>query len=166
MYMHAAENLMRSADGLSMDRSRITIVTQYPEIMEYADRQGLKALLNPEPERGISSSLKIGLRENIAAKACLFSVADQPGLTSLSIERLVKEFKGSSSGIACLRSGDRQGNPCIFASKYYRDLLALEGDRGGKTVLRAHPEDVCFTEVLPGELEDMDYPPEKASCSP
>jgi len=49
------------------------------------------------------------------------------------------------------------GNPAIFSKNYLKELLKLEGDVGGKRVIRRHIEDLYLHEVVDGlELVDID----------
>ena len=67
----------------------VTVVTQYEEIEEEARALGVPVYINPHPDEGISSSLKIGLKANLDADACLFTVSDQPWLTAGTIRQLI-----------------------------------------------------------------------------
>lgn len=136
----------------------VTVVTQYREIGEAAEKLGAKVCYNQNPGEGISSSLKIGLKANKEADSCLFTVADQPWLTWESILGLMKVFQESDKGMACMQSGDKKGNPCIFSEKYYDELFSLTGDVGGKKLLKSHPFDISVYQVKDKrELEDIDY---------
>lgn len=158
----------RLSNPLIEDKTEITltVVTQYREIGEYAKNQGAEVLYNPHPEQGISSSLKIGLKANRdTADACLFCVSDQPWLTAETLCGLIDTFltagRTSKKGIACLSHDGKLGNP-VFFRVYYDELLALEGDKGGKRVINAHLEDTeIYTISDKRELEDMDFLPEK-----
>ena len=140
----------------------VTVVTQYKEVGETAEKMGAKVCYNPHPEEGISSSLKIGLKENKEADACLFTVADQPWLTWESVMGLLEVFWESEKGMACMQNGEKKGNPCIFSRKYYEKLFSLTGDVGGKQILNAHPTDIVVYQTKgERELEDIDYMDER-----
>ena len=153
------EGLKRTYTGNLPDiKCRIAVVTQYDSIAETAVEQGIQVLYNPHPEKGISSSLKIGLNANLDADAVLFTVSDQPWLTCDTICKLIQTFLDSGKEIACISCQGKMGNPCIFSKKYYEELLSLEGDKGGKRVIMKHLEDTCIYEVNDArELEDIDY---------
>ena len=137
----------------------IAVVTQYEEIRRTAAKMEIPVILNPHPEEGIASSMKLGLAGFSDTDACLFSVADQPWLKAETVMKLVKLFLDSGKGIACLSENGVPGNPCIFSRKYYPELMELTGDRGGKRVLNKHPEDTVFLEAEDGrELKDVDCP--------
>ena len=138
----------------------ITIVTQYEEIRNYATEQGMEVLINPHPEDGIASSLKIGLRANRNADAALFTVSDQPWLKSLTIVRLTDKYLSTGEKIACPAVMEEDeiciGNPCSFSANI-PELFKLTGDTGGKRVIKRHMEDTAllFLEEKQ-ELTDID----------
>ena len=180
MYQHILEKLMKVAEGIRKgaetgDKSnsasgrmiaaddaeivgcQVTAVTQYEEIERAARAAGARVYYNPHPDEGISSSLQIGLKANLEADACLFTVSDQPWLSVETIEQLIWLLKSSGKGIACVSCSGKLGNPCIFTRKYYDELLSITGDRGGKSVITAHREDTAVLAVEdPWELTDMD----------
>ena len=136
---------------------RITVVTQYEEIEQAARSLGVNVYINPHPDEGISSSLKIGLKANLDVDACLFTVSDQPWLTIATIRQLITLLKTSGKGIACVSCEGKLGNPCIFTKKYYDSLLSINGDKGGKAVITAHRDDTVVLKVNDvKELTDMD----------
>ncbi|MDO4276131.1 MAG: nucleotidyltransferase family protein [Eubacteriales bacterium] len=136
---------------------KLTVVTQYREIGDAAQKAGAQVLYNPHPDEGISSSLQIGLKANRNADACLFTVSDQPWLTCATILGLLRLYLDSGKGIACVSSGGKLGNPCIFSRKYYPELMELRGDVGGKHVITAHRNDTAVLTVeQAAELRDVD----------
>ena len=151
-------NIDKCTGNLTDIRCDITVVTQYDTIAETAREKGIHVLYNPHPEKGISFSLQIGLNANLDADAVLFTVSDQPWLTSETIYELILTLLGSKKAAACVSYQEKMGNPCIFTKKYYGELLELEGDKGGKKVLMKHLEDTCIYKVKDArELKDIDY---------
>lgn len=168
MYSHVLQQLEKSMFHVCSEHRmknnndkiecNITVVTQYEAIAEAAAAKGMQVLYNPHPEHGISSSVQIGLNANLDADAVLFTVSDQPWLTDRTILALIHVLLNSDRGIACVSYQGKQGNPCIFSRKYYDELLALEGDKGGKKVIMKHLDDTQICEVQDArELEDIDY---------
>lgn len=136
--------------------SRLMIVTRFEEIAEKAKGFGAEVVLNDHPELGISYSMQCGIS---AAKTdtCLFAVSDQPWLTAETVRELIALFFKEKKGMACITDGVHTGNPCIFSRKYYQELMGLSGDRGGKKVIKKHPEDVAWFYVKSArELQDVD----------
>ena len=124
----------------------VSVVTQYDFVAEQAEKYGFRVYNNPAPERGISSSVRIGLEANQEADAALFCVADQHSC-----------IRGEK-GIVCVSDGTHMGNPCIFRKKYFGELGLLTGDKGGKKVVLSHLDDVEIYQVAADqELLDIDY---------
>lgn len=89
----------------------------------------------------------------------LFSVCDQPFLTTKSIIRLKDTFEESKDAICALSWGGKRGNPVLFPADLLGELAALTGDTGGGAVVKRHPERLVLVEALsPKELADVDRP--------
>lgn len=99
MYLRTLAKLQKAASELG--DCEIIVVTQYEEIAAKANTLGVKVLINPQPERGISSSMQIGLATAKDSSACLFTVSDQPWLTAETIINLVDKFRDEQKGMAC-----------------------------------------------------------------
>ena len=150
MYRHLLDRLTGIAESDSF-RADLTVVTQYAEIADSVSGGPARAVLNEDPSRGISSSLQTGigfLQRTGALKDedyLVFFTADQPYLTRETVE-------GFLNAVELHRPP-----PCAFQAAWVPDLMALSGDRGGRQILRRHPEDVLLFETdSPGELADVD----------
>lgn len=138
---------------------RKIVVTQYGEIGKDLGNRGYRVVENHESERGISHSIELGIlaAEEYEAAAYCFAVCDQPYLKGKTIRALVEEFWQSKKGIGCLTCQGELGNPAVFSKRYGGELLTLEGDVGGRRVIRRHPDDLYLCEVEDGrELADVD----------
>jgi molybdenum cofactor cytidylyltransferase len=112
---------------------------------------------NPSPEQGISGSIIAGLRAlPETSEAALIAVGDQPHLTADAIAKLAGGF--APGKIVVPRYGDHRGNPPVFDRRFFPELLRLQGDRGGQSVIAAHPESVIEL-TLPATMgDDVDRP--------
>ena len=154
----SALEAMRALDACDAVRA---VVTGDARIAALAAQYGCGVIENTEPERGQSHSIHLAVSRAMAmgADALLFLAADQPLLTGESLKRLVVGFETGGGGIACLRDDTHEGNPAVFAARYYPELLEIAGDRGAKGILRAHREDVLTIACAAGnELADCDTP--------
>lgn len=146
---------LRLMDAVGFDRS--AVVSGCEEILAAAARRGFLAVQNNEPERGISLSVRLGLEAVKPCSAVLFLVGDQPLLTAESVRRILAAGAEQPEKIIVPRSADgRDGSPCLFPGAFFPELAALEGDRGGRRVIRAHPEAVFAVELPGSELIDTD----------
>lgn len=138
--------------------NKITVVTKYQEVYEMSKKYNATVAWNLRTDLGISYSIKLGLDNGPDADAFCFLVCDQPYLKENTVNALIELFNTSDKGIACVKYGDKTGNPVVFDSKYFYDLRSLRGDVGGKKVVLDNIEDVAFLEVSDKkELEDIDY---------
>lgn len=137
---------------------QVLVVTQYPEIEAVCKARGIRCLRNSWAGEGISSSIRLAL-SHAGGEYAAFFVADQPELTLETVQGLLESFFASGKGLGCVSGKGELGNPCVFSRQYFPELLALEGDRGGKSIIRRHREDLFLYEVKdPAELEDVDTP--------
>ena len=151
--------IRRALSAVPAERfSRVAVVTQYPEILALARDFSFTPVLNDTPEAGVSRSIALGLAAIGDCPGALFLVADQPLLRRESVDALVTLWQGKPEGIAALGHGGVRGNPCLFPSRLFPELLALQGDRGGSAVIRRHEGLLSLLEVDARELRDADTP--------
>lgn len=136
------------------------IVTGEKAIAEAAEKRGITPVWNCEPERGISRSLRLGLERALdchpGLKGILFSVCDQPGIETSTIQRIFNAGMLHPGSIVCAGNGGRTGNPVFWDRKYFPELLGLTGDEGGRQVMRRHQDSLRIVQADPEELKDID----------
>lgn len=138
--------------------ARVTVVTQYDEVLLLAKRFGFSVLINPFPEWGASHTVRLGTEAMEDCDAILYQVADQPLLRQESVRAEVEFFRRNSERIVAMGHGGVRGNPCIFPARFFPELKALTGDLGGSAVIRRHEDALSLFEVAPEELRDIDTP--------
>ncbi len=125
-------------------------------------REALVGLLvqlavNPHPERGLSSSIRIGIDAvPPSVDAILIAAADLPFLEAAQVQRLVSAFRPGA--IVVSRYGDHTGNPQVYDRMFFGELRQTTGDRGGRLVADRHPEAVVEVEFEDRAGEDIDTP--------
>ena len=131
------------------------IVTCYPQIAAYAS--DFQVVPNPDSSLGISHSLQLGLMAAPESDAFLFGVCDQPHMKKSTVRQFISGYAGCEKGIGCCSYGGNPGNPVIFGRGYIPELMSLQGDCGGRQILKRHLSDVWYYEVEdPAELADID----------
>jgi len=106
---------------------------------------------------GMGASLVHAVRHSLpGADGWIIALADMPYVAPDTIAALRAALEGGAGIAAPFYQGQR-GNPVAFGAQYLQHLLALEGDRGARSVLAAHV--VTKVEVNdPGILHDIDTP--------
>ncbi len=103
--------------------------------------QGLSVdyALNLNWREGQSTSVHGGITAlSKNAGAAVFLLADQPQVTPELLRTLVDAHNRSLSPLVAPFVGDRRANPVLFDRVTFDDLLALQGDIGGRAVFEKH----------------------------
>lgn len=114
---------------------------------------------NDNPGAGISRSIQLGVSRADAGKGLMFLVADQPFLTGQTVSRLIDTYRSNQHCIVQPEVNGVPGNPVIFPAGLRPELLRLEGDAGGRQLIRRYPglvRTVPF--VSEHEFYDIDTP--------
>jgi molybdenum cofactor cytidylyltransferase len=84
-------------------------------------------------------------------------LADQPALTPELLNTLAKRYRATGAAIVLPVYQGRRGNPVLFDRALFADLLAVEGDQGGRAILARHASSIERVEVDdPSVLLDID----------
>ena len=138
--------------------SQVTVVTQYPEICTMAEEFGFPWLKNNHPDWGAAYTIRLGTEAMAQCDAILYLVADQPLLDAAAIARILETWQETPDRIVAPAHDGRTGNPCIFPREFFPELCQLQGDVGGKRVIKAHLDRLLTVEVAPDALFDCDTP--------
>ena len=136
--------------------ARVTVVSQYPALLEEAARAGFDTILNDRPEDGISRTIRLGTQAMADCDGILYMVADQPLLRAGTVRRVVDAWQECPECIAAAAHNGNRGNPCLFPARFFPELCALEADRGGSSVIRRHESALLLVEAGERELFDCD----------
>ena len=136
--------------------ARVTVVSQYPALLEEAARAGFDTILNDRPEDGISRTIRLGTQAMADCDGILYMVADQPLLRAGTVQRVVDAWQERPECIAAAAHNGNRGNPCLFPARFFPELCALEADRGGSSVIRRHENALLLVEAGERELFDCD----------
>ena len=129
--------------------ARVTVVSQYPALLEEASLAGFDTILNDRPEDGISRTIRLGTQAMADCAGILYMVADQP-------RRVVDAWRANPDCIAAAAHNGKRGSPCLFPARFFPEMCALEADRGGSSVIRRHEDALLLVEAGERELFDCD----------
>ena len=136
--------------------ARVTVVSQYPTLLQEAEQAGFNAIRNDRPDDGISRTIRLGTEAMADCAGILYMVADQPLLRQETVLRIVQDWRQHPGCIVGAAHNGHRGNPCLFPARFFPELCALEGDRGGSSVIRRHEDALCLVEAAEPELFDCD----------
>lgn len=91
-----------------------------------------------------------------SVEAAIFMPVDQPLLDPVLLRRQGAAWRNGANLVAPLVEGEMRGAPALFDRRHWHELLALQGDVGGRRVLMAHRDEVVTTPALAQWLLDID----------
>ena len=121
--------------------------------------RGERRVVNPEPERGLASSLNVGFEAvGPDADAVLVALGDQPLVSAEVIRSLVEAAPERERPIVVPVYADERGrNPVLLRRAAFPLIAEAAGDRGLGPLLAAHPELVAEVHAA-GSNPDVDTP--------
>jgi len=108
----------------------------------------VEIVLNEGWAAGMSGSLRIGLGAlRPEVQAALLILADQPALKPDLLRMLVARYRATRAPIVAPFFQGRRGNPVLFDRMLFQELLAVQGDQGGRAVIARREDQVERVEV-------------------
>jgi len=99
----------------------------------------LRIVNNVRWEDGMSSSIKAGLQALPSPiGGVVFLQSDQPQIPHTLIKSLMEVHRTTLAPIVAPQIDGQRGNPVLFDSDTFNDLLALQGDIGGRALFAHH----------------------------
>lgn len=117
---------------------------------------------------GMSTSLSAGLAALPAGTTgALICLGDMPWVEPRVLDALIAAFIASGKQSICVPVHDGgRGNPVLWASAYFPEMMALTGDAGAKSLLAPHKDQVIEVEVQTESIfADADAPSDLARSS-
>lgn len=111
-----------------------------------------RIVVNPDYARGMSTSIRAGLRALPAgAPAALMVLGDQPFVKPETYERIAAAYRPPNAVVPVYKGV--RGNPVVVDRRYFADMMGIEGDMGFRAVL-GDAEELEVDD--PGVLRDID----------
>lgn len=123
--------------------------------------RGERRTVNPRPQDGLSSSLRLGLgaaATDPTAEAVLVVLGDQPALRPEVVAALLRAAEAAPQPIVRVRYADDEApNPVLVRREAWPLTAGLDGDRGLGPLLAGRPDLVAEVPV-DGVNPDVDTP--------
>lgn len=116
---------------------------------------GATGVVNPDPARGMRSSLALAVEAADGADALAVVLVDTPGVGAAAVRAVLDAWRPGRIARARFAGGP-PGHPIVMSVVQWRDALARAlPDGGARPYLRAHPELIDDVEVA-GDPHDLD----------
>jgi CTP:molybdopterin cytidylyltransferase MocA/SAM-dependent methyltransferase len=157
------QHVLDALDAKGLDEIVVVLGDDAEVIEQGISWRSERRVRNPDPKRGLSSSLSIGLTAvSPDAPAALIVLGDQPRLRADTVRALIDEPTDPARPIVAPRYGGDEGrNPVLLGRAAFELAAEATGDRGLGPVLAAHPELVREVSVS-GSNPDVDTPADLA----
>ena len=127
-----------------------------------------RRVVNPRPQDGLSSSLRIGLdaaAEDPSAEAVLVVLGDQPSLRPDVVAAVLAAAETTERPLVRVRYADDDApNPVLVRRTAWALAAGLDGDRGLGPLLERYPDLVAEVPVA-GRNPDVDTPADLAGLT-
>ncbi len=173
--MAPANKLLTEVDGrlmvqravdtaLASQAKQVVVVTGHDgdRVREALAGRKVEFVGNPDYADGLSTSMRAGLG-TLAGKdfdGAVFLLGDMPQVTPAHIDRLIAAFNPIEGRSICVPTHKgKRGNPVLWSARFFDEMRAVEGDQGGRSLIRSHADQVCEVEMDDdGVLVDIDTP--------
>ena len=132
------------------DRAGVSALSEF-------ESRGVRLVFAESADEGRAASVRAGVRAaSPGAAGWLIAQADQPFLEAADYDVLIRSFGEGAAGIVHAAYAGARGTPVLFAARYREELLALRGREGGRSLILAHPGDLCAVALDPDRGRDID----------
>ena len=152
---HAVQSIIKS----KIEKLIIVLGFEYLKVKKKINKnKKIKFVINRNYTRGISSSIKCGLKK-ISNKSDGFIIvqADMPEIGKNILNKLYKEIKTNKKEIFVPIKNNKIGNPIGFKLSMINKLKKISGNRGAKFIIKRNKSKIKYirTKSL-GIFKDID----------
>jgi molybdenum cofactor cytidylyltransferase len=140
----------------------VVVVGEHADPIRSGIERGREVLfaVNPDPERGMLSSLQCGLAMvPPRAEAAMFLPVDHPDIEMATIQTLATRFRSDLAPVTVPTYAGEHGHPVCVARPVIAELLALAPEAKASDVIHRHIAATSYIEVLDrAVITDVDDP--------
>ena len=108
----------------------------------------IKFVINKNYKKGISSSIKTGLRGlSKHNNGFLIVQGDMPNITKTTINKIILLINKPGKEIFLPRFQNRIGNPIGFKKSMIKNINKIKGDRGAKNIIKKNSKKIKFVNI-------------------
>ena len=161
------QHVIDATNASCLEDIALVVGADADDLVAHLEMGRTRVVRNPDPARGLASSLQAGLRTlDARLHAALVLLGDVPGVTTALIDELVALGRESRAAAVVSVWRGRRSPPVVLHKRVWPDAFALQGDIGMREVL-GNREDVIELAVTNamGSLEDIDTVEDHARVS-
>ena len=153
MLLSCAQKIARVLPG-----SVVVINHELDSDIAQLEQLGLKVVINEQAEKGMGTSLALGISHSQDASGWLIALADMPYISAESYRLLINKLK-EGAGIVAPEFEQKRGHPVGFNRVFKEELMSLQGDTGARHLIENHQAqlELLLTDDE-GVVRDVDKP--------
>ena len=153
-------SLVASLRAAGVERIVLVIAPGDEELRAWAEASGLIVAVNPEPERGMLSTIQEGLAAlGPVSETLLISPADLPAVRPETIAEVVRRREEAGAPLALPVWRGRHGHPLAIAPELIPEIAGLDPAIGLRQLRDRHAAATLWIDVDdPGAVQDVDTP--------
>ncbi|MBU1109365.1 MAG: nucleotidyltransferase family protein [Candidatus Riflebacteria bacterium] len=101
-------------------------------------------LVNPNPELGPLSSIRIAIEQSSGDTGKLIWPVDHPMISTTTVNKLIALWQENTDMIVVPSSGSRRGHPTIFPGWCCSEFSRIELNEGAKKILQLYPDRIKY----------------------
>jgi molybdenum cofactor cytidylyltransferase len=158
------QHVLDALDAAALTDVVVVLGADAEAIEAAIDWRSERRVTNPDPGRGLSSSLVVGLEAVPENASALIVLGDQPAISPATIRTLLDQPDDPDLPVVVARYPDDSArNPVLLRRAAFALAAEATGDRGLGPVLASHPELVSEISVA-GSNPDVDTPADLAAA--
>lgn len=146
-------------EALNSNASPVIVIlgSNADSISKIIDKKNVDIVENKEWVEGMASSVRLGLttlnEKRPGADAVIFTVCDQPYVSSSILNELISTYHKTGKQIVACNYGDSTGPPSLFDKSLFPELMQLKGDAGAKKIIPHHINEVAIVQFPEGKFD-------------
>jgi len=147
---------VRQVCDAGFDEVLVVLGSDHEQTRAALDGLPVRHAVNHDFASGMGSSFRAAVLELGNSTAAMFTLADQPLVTTREYQRVLDTYRQLAPAIVSVRYGDVTAPPHLFEREFFAELGALE--HGARPVLQRHRERTLVLQFPPDLLMDIDTP--------
>lgn len=146
--------------NLSSATSNILLIIR-AEIKPTVEHLKIPSCVFELADEGMGASLAFAMSQIPDWDGVMVCLGDMPFIQATSYKALLEAARNDRIIVPIV--ADHMANPCVFGNHFFDELKQLQGDKGGRSIIKKHPESIVKLSMTDqGLIQDIDTPADLA----
>lgn len=137
------EKVIENVNKSEVNKALVVLGSSAEDILKVIGDLQVKPCFNENFREGMFSSVKCGFNSlPDSADAAIVFLGDQPRISPLVINLLIRAYHKSGKGIIVPVHNNKRGHPILIDMKYRDEIMNLNPEIGLKALTQKYPDDI------------------------